>query len=753
MTPKPPKRGKAKAASQAAQKQSPFPTRDEVLRFIADNPGPVGKREIARAFRLSAAQRVELKIFLRELKSAGAVAPIRRRLQSTTALPPVSLMIVGPADEDGMISLTPAEWHSDLAPPTIQLKPLASDRDPPGEGSKILARLALQEDGIYVATLMKQMDDAAARIVGVFHNTRAGGRVEPADRKAKGEVAIEQDHTLQAEDGDLVLVELSHAPRLGLQRGRVKQVIGRADDPRAVSLLVIAAKDIPTEFPPEAIADAEGATIPELGRRTDLRAVPLVTIDGEDARDFDDAVFAEPDPDPANAGGWRLIVAIADVAHYVRAGSPLDREAFRRGNSVYFPDRVVPMLPEALSNGLCSLKPHEPRACMAFEMFIAEDGRLLRHTLMRGLMRSVARLTYNQVQSARNGAPDDVTGPLADSIIAPLYGAYASLSRARARRGTLELDLPERKVSIGEDGRISGITERERLDSHKLIEEFMILANVAAAELAGRATAPTLYRVHDRPSATKLDTVREVIRDLGFNLSKGQVIKPTHLTQLLEQAAGTLHAPLINEVVLRAQATAIYSPDNIGHFGLSLRNYAHFTSPIRRYSDLIVHRTLIRLAGLGDDGLSLEDGKRLDMVGEHISWTERRAAEAERDAVGRYVAAFMADHVGEIFQGRISGVNRFGLFVKVDGTGAEGLVPIRSLPDDYYVHEEQKHRLVGRRSGRTYQLAQRVTVKLREADGITGSTLFGLMGEDELQKAVSSPPRGGRPKPGGPRHR
>ncbi len=732
MTRTPGRHGGAKRSRPQRRERPPavFPSREEILDFIRSSDGPVGKREIAQAFRLTAEQKIELKLFLKDLTEEGTLTRGQgRRISAPGAVPSVGVFVVEDLGEDGDVLLRPQDLNEDADVPRIYLKAGATDDPAPALGARILASLKPQEDGSFTATLMRVLDEAQPRVVGVFQMTRQGGRVELADRKARGEVTIEAGHTGGAEPGDLVLVELALSRRMGLKRGRVKQVLGKSDDPRAISLICIASRDLPVEFPAAAIADAEAATVPDLGGRTDLRHVPLVTIDGEDARDFDDAVFAEPDEDPANEGGWHLLVAIADVAHYVLPGSALDRESYKRGNSVYFPDRVVPMLPEALSNGLCSLKPKEPRACLAFELWIGESGRLLRHRLLRGLMRSAARLTYTQVQAARNGAPDDTTGPLVETVIEPLYGAYAALSRAREKRGTLELDIPERKVSFGADGKVAGIVERERLDSHKLIEEFMILANVAAAEMAGAANAPTLYRVHDRPNAAKLDNVRDFIKDLGYSLAKGQVIKPSHLTQLLAQAEGTPQSRLISEVILRSQAQALYSPDNIGHFGLALRNYAHFTSPIRRYADLIVHRTLIRLAKLGEDGLTEGERVRLAEIGEHISATERRAAEAERDATGRYIASYMSDHIGSVFEGRISGVSRFGIFVRLDGNGAEGLIPISTLPDDFYVHEEAKHRLIGRRSGRAFQLAQPVTVKLREADGLTGSTLFSLMGE------------------------
>jgi ribonuclease R len=359
-------------------------------------------------------------------------------------------------------------------------------------------------------------------------------------------------------------------------------------------------------------------------------------------------------------------------------------------------------------------------------------------------MRSAARLTYEQVQAAMDGAPDDLTGPLVAPIIRPLYGAFAVLLKARAERGTLELDLPERKVIIGEDGKVEKITSRERLDSHRLIVEFMIAANVAAAEDLEERGQPGLYRVHDRPDPVKLDAVREFVQGLGhgLTLAKGQVITPAQLTRLLTQAKALPEAQLISDIVLRSQAQAIYSPQNIGHFGLALRRYAHFTSPIRRYADLIVHRALVRTWKLGDDSLDDESVGRLPEIGAHISMTERRAAEAEREAVDRYTASFLSERVGATFSGRISGVAKFGLFVRLDETGADGLVPISTLPEDYYIHEEAKHRLIGRRHGRVYRLADRVQARLVEANAISGSTLFRIV-EESGRETPSRPERAG----------
>ncbi len=682
---------------------------------------------------------------------------VSRRQQAGTTLPAVAALIIENLRNEGEILLRPAIWEVRHEPPRIVLQ-LASTDKVPAVGAKILAKLKLHPDGSYTAILMRVLDNESERVIGVFRQTRHGGQVEVADRRSRQDIIIEPGQTGNAQPGDLVVVEIAASSRIGTKRGRIIEVLGHEDNPRAISLIAIAGKQIPTEFPPEALAEAEAGEVPALGKRTDLRHIPLITIDGEDARDFDDAVFAEPDTSPDNEGGWHLIVAIADVSHYVRPGSALDKEAFKRGNSVYFPDRVVPMLPEGLSNGLCSLKPDEPRACLAFDLWINRNGHLLRSRLMRGLMRSAARLTYEQVQAAHNGGGDELTQPLLETVINPLYGAYGSLLKARDARGKLELDLPERKVKLAPDGHVEAIVERERLDSHRLIEEFMILANVAAAELTMQAKQPSLYRVHDSPNPEKLDAVRDFIRDLDLSLPKGQVIKPAQLTNLLKQAAETPHAQLISEVILRSQAQAIYSPDNIGHFGLALANYAHFTSPIRRYADLVVHRTLIRLQKLGDDGISDSEAGRLEEIGEHISITERRAAEAERDAIGRYTAAYMAAHIGNIFEGRISGVSRFGLFVKLAGNGAEGLVPISTLPDDFYIHEEQHHRLIGRRSGRMYRLADQVIVKLREANGLTGSTLFSIMESREASPSrtlLKSTPHAtkGNPKDKGKRKR
>ena len=573
--------------------------------------------------------------------------------------------------------------------------------------------------------------EESTRIVGLIAKEGTGWRIQSTNRRDRGDYILHVKGRDQVEAGQLAIAEKVSTQRWRAREAKLVEIIGDMEAVNAVSLIAIATHDLPTEFPKAALDEANAAQPVTLEGRTDLRHIPLVTIDGADARDFDDAVFAEPDGD-----GWHLIVAIADVSHYVKPNSALDKTAYERGNSAYFPDRVVPMLPEALSNELCSLKPHVERACMAAHLWLDKAGELTKWEFVRGVMRSHARLTYEQVQAAKDGNPDATTGPLIDTVLKPLYGAFQCLLHARGKRGTLELDLPERKVEI-EDGKVKAIKIRERLDSHRLIEEFMITANVAAAaQLEGKGGV-CLYRVHDKPTEMKLEGLRDFLDSLGISLVPGKQLHPRFLTQILENAAGTPNAQVVNEVMLRSQSQAIYSPENIGHFGLALAKYAHFTSPIRRYADLVVHRGLIRACKLGPDGLTEAEIEKLDDIADHISNTERRSAAAERDATDRFITLFMADRVGATFAARISGVARFGLFARLDETGADGIIPMNTLPDDYYFHDEKRQALIGRKTKKTYQLAQRVMVKLTQADRLTGSMAMELVEENTPAKAAS----------------
>jgi ribonuclease R len=618
------------------------------------------------------------------------------------------------SDEDGLALARPTAWPGAEPAPALRIV-----EGGPGEtlrvGERAVARLVALDTGEIEARIIRRLEGAGERIIGTFHKARdGGGLLVPATRRNRKEYRIAVRDAGGALDGELVIAEPLPVGRFGAPRGRILERLGQASEPSAISLLAIAAYDIPTEFPAAALAEAEAALPVHPGGRTDLRDIPLVTIDGADARDFDDAVWAEPDLDPDNRGGWHLIVAIADVAWYVPPDSALDREAERRGNSVYFPDRVVPMLPEALSNELCSLKPGVDRACLAVHLWIDAAGRKRRHRFERGLMRSAARLTYEEVQAARDG---QATCALSTNSLDALYGAYAALAEARAARGALELDLSEDRVVLDAEGRLAAILRVERLDSHRLIEEFMILVNVAAAEELEARWQPCMYRVHDAPDPDKVEELRAFLKETGLPglaLAKGQAIKPELFNRVLRRAAGTAEAALVNDLVLRCQAQAAYSPNNIGHFGLALRRYAHFTSPIRRYADLLVHRAL--LGDIGQPGL--------DAIANHISATERRAAEAERAAIDRYRATLLAQSVGSLFTADISGVAGFGLFVRLRENGADGLVPVSSLPGDYYIRDERAQRLVGRSTGRVYRLGDEVMVRLVEADGIGGRLVF-----------------------------
>jgi ribonuclease R len=702
-----------------------FPTKEAVLDFIRQSPVEVGKREISRAFRITGPDRRRLRELLRELESECEIAKERRRVMPTDRLPSVTVVRVDEIDIDGEVIAVPTRWQGDGPAPRIYLSRTGAGISAPAVGDRLLARLKPLPDGGYEGEAMRRITAAPAVVLGVYRKGAKGGRVQATDRRLRDEFEIGAGDEGAAGPGDLVLVETLGRERAGLIRGRVTEVIGRLDDPGSFSLVSIHTHNIPTEFSAAALAQAKAAEPAGLDGRTDLRDLPLVTIDGADARDFDDAVWAAPDPE--TEGCWRIIVAIADVSWYVRPDDALDRASALRGNSVYFPDRVVPMLPEALSNDLCSLRPNEDRACLAAHLRIDGEGKVTSRRFERALMRSAARLTYEQVQAAHDGRTDETTAPLADTVIAPLYGAYAVLAEARRKRGALEIDLPERQVRFDDAGRIAGIEPRTRLDSHRLIEEFMIAANVAAAEALESRRAPVMYRVHDAPDRTKIAAIAEFLEELGYRLSLGQVLRPALFNQVLVKAQGTPEQALIHEVILRSQSQAVYSPHNLGHFGLGLRHYCHFTSPIRRYSDLLVHRALVRAFNLGPGALPPGAEERFEALGEQISNHERRAVSAERDAMDRYVTAFMADRVGATFEARINGVTRFGLFVTLAETGADGIVPMRSLSDDYYDHDEDNHCLVGRASGRRFRLGDPVEVRLREASEVTGSLGFELI--------------------------
>jgi ribonuclease R len=727
----------------AKAREQSFPSRDAILAFVRAHPGKVGTREIAREFGLKNADRVELKRILRELADDGAIAKQGKKIHEPAALPPTVMADITGRDSDGELMATPTEWDEEQsgAPPKIRIH--VPRRPQPGTAAGVGDRALLRvekldaEGGAYSARVIKVVDHAKTRVLGIFRALPGGGgRLVPVDKKQAGrELNIAKADSGGAEDGDLVSVDLVRSRGFGLASGKVKERLGSLASEKAVSLIAIHAHEIPQAFSPAALREAEEAKPATLTGREDWRDVPLVTIDPPDAKDHDDAVHAEPDPDPNNKGGTILNVAIADVAFYVRPGSALDRDALTRGNSVYFPDRVVPMLPERISNDLCSLVPGEARGALAVRMVIGADGRKRSHSFHRILMRSAAKLSYAQAQAAIDGRPDDTTGPLLETILKPLYAAYACVKLARDERNPLDLDLPERKILLKPDGTVDRVIVPERLDAHRLIEEFMILANVAAAEMLEKKALPLIYRVHDEPTLEKVHNLQEFLKTLDLPFAKSGALRPALFNRVLAQVKGHDSEPLVNEVVLRSQAQAEYSAENYGHFGLNLRRYAHFTSPIRRYADLVVHRALIRGLGLGEGALPpTESLETLSEVAAQISVTERRAMKAERETADRLIAHFLADRIGTTFQGRISGVTRAGLFVKLSDTGADGLIPIRTLGTEYFNYDEARHALVGSRSGAMHRLGDVVDVRLVEAAPVAGALRFELLSEGRVMQ-------------------
>jgi ribonuclease R len=723
-----------------------LPTKEQILQWITDNPGQAAKRDIAKAFSIKGAARIELKRLLAELEEDGALEKKKRAYRDPDKLPPVSLLTVIGPDEAGDLFLHAMEWQGEGTPPRILFIPKKGD-PAMGPGDKLLARLSEVnlEDREYEARLIRKLGSNAIKVLGIYRKGSDGGRIVPIDKGADKEWRVGRDDDLNARDGELVEAEQAGPKRMGLPSARIIARLGDPAGPKAVSLIAIHQHGIPDRFPDQVMAEADAAQPVSLAGRDDLRDLPLVTIDPSDARDHDDAVFAEADSDPANPGGHIVWVAIADVAHYVRPGSALDREARKRGNSTYFPDRVVPMLPDTLSGDLCSLHEGVDRPCIAVRMRLDAQGHKIGHRFVRGLMRSAASLHYGEVQEAQDGNANDRCAPLMDRVIRPLYAAYAAACIARAERQPLDLELPERKVMLSDEGKVTSVAFRDRFDAHKLIEEFMILANVAAAEELERLKRPLLYRVHEEPTPEKLESLREVAEASGFTLGKGQVLKTAHLNRLLTQARGSDQSELINISTLRSMTQAYYHAQNFGHFGLALRSYAHFTSPIRRYSDLIVHRALVAGHRWGDDGLSAWDVENLDETAKLISDAERRSMAAERDTVDRYLAAYLADRVGMTFTGRISGVQRFGLFVKLDETGADGLIPIRDVGREFFHFDADSQTLMGADTGVMIGIGQRVTVRLAEAVPVTGGLVLELL---ELEGGTLPNGRAGKKKAG-----
>lgn len=708
-----------------------FPDRETVLAFLRENPEATSKQDIARGLKVKGRERQTLRAILKDLEADGTLTKTGKRAWAQTDIPPPTCVIrFERTDEDGELIARAFGKEGAYGPDLIFDGYSGKSRGPaPGIGDRGLARVK-QSGGVWTARLMKLFEtkDEEGPVTGVYLNTARGGRVKAASRKVKHELHVREADKNGAEDGDLVLARPLPQRGYGPVRAEIIEVLGRQEDPRAASLLAIAAHEIPTEFPQSVIDQAQSAK-PANVRRTDLRETPLITIDPADARDHDDAVFAEE-----TKVGFRVIVAIADVAAFVTPDSALDREAVKRGNSTYFPDRVVPMLPFELSADACSLKEGQDRHCMAVEIQFDKSGTKRSHKFMRALMRSAGALSYEEAQQAIDGNPSDRAAALLESVLKPLWAAYAALSKARAKRGPLELDLPERKVEIAKDGTVAGIRTKERFDAHKLIEELMIQANVCAAEELEKHKTPLLYRVHDAPSDAKIAALSEFLKTLDIKWPLGERTQTHRFNRLLLDFEDTDNSEAVSEIVLRTQSQAIYSPDNIGHFGLNLKKYAHFTSPIRRYSDLIVHRALISALKFGPDGLTEKQSVQLDEIAEHLVRTERRSMAAEREATDRYLAHFLADRVGAEFEGRITGVTASGLFVRLEETGADGFCPASRISQEYWAYNEAAQALVGDNSGKRYELGQPVTVRLQEVTPLEGGLLLEILSDPRPRK-------------------
>ncbi len=732
-----------RAKTKPGPKKTGLPTKKEIIAYLENADGDVARREIARAFGVKGEARADLRRLLKELDEDRAInLKGGKRIERADALPPVAPIDVMSVDDNGDLICLPATWRGETEPPMIRLsaRRAAKVKPAPGVGDRLLARLFPAGDDGYDADVIKAIGKGAHRFLAVFHKKRRGGVAEPVERRAKDNFTIEDGDEGGAKDGDLVWIETKNARGYGPKKARIRSIAGHIDDKHAYSLIALANHGIPTEFPPAVIAEAEQAKLPPLGDRTDLRDTPLITIDPADAKDHDDAVYAASDDDPENPGGFRVIVAIADVSFFVKPDSALDKEALKRGNSTYLPDRVVPMLPERLSNDLCSLKPDVDRPCLAVEMIITSGGVKKRHRFMRAMMRSHAKLAYEEAQAISEGGP--ASGEIKD-IVNTLYAAFQARMKEREKRAPLDLDLPERKIILDENGDVEKVIKRERFDAHRVIEEFMILANVAAAEALERAKVPLIYRVHDEPDPEKLEATRDYLDTLDYSLSKGAV-RPANFNQLLKISESREQKEMISEVVLRSQKQAIYETENVGHFGLNLGRYAHFTSPIRRYADLTVHRALVKAFKLGANGQTEKEAKALPKIAEDISDLERRSIAAERESADRYLAGYLEERIGTEFDARIRGVTKFGLFVMLDESGADGFIPMRAIGFERFRFEEREHAVIGESTGGVFRLGQAVKVKLAEAAPLTGGLRFDML-SDPLPGSSKRKGKAGKP--------
>ena len=699
-----------------------LPSRQQILDFISQSDVPAGKREIAKAFGLTAQDKILLKALLKDMADEGLIdsAP-GRAFHQMGGLPKVTVLRIADVDDGGNVWAVPERWESDAPVPRLRMR--ERKRGDLGIGQRVLARTEEAGNG-WIAHPLKTLAPASEMLVGVLREEAGRLWLTSVDKRERREYQVADAG--EGKPGDLVTAEKGgRPPRLTC---RVVQVLGDPFAPRSFSMIAIHKLEIPTAFSEEALAEAPRMAALDLGDdREDLRHLPIVAIDPADARDHDDAVWAAPDDDPANAGGWKAIVAIADVSFYVRPGSALDKEARRRGNSVYFPDQVVPMLPEILSADVCSLKAGEDRAALACHMQVSKAGTLISWRFTRAVVRLIANVAYEDAQ-AMIDAPADAARADVLAALQPLWACWRALAMARDEREPLDLDLPERRVVLDETGRIMSVAPRERLDAHRLIEDYMIAANVAAAKALEAKKAPVMYRVHEAPAREKLLGLKDYLETFDIAFALGQVVRPSTFNRILDKVGEADFRPQVMEQVLRTQTQAYYAPANHGHFGLSLGSYAHFTSPIRRYADLLVHRSLVASYHLGTGGLTSGEAQAMEAIGEGISRLERRAMEAERDTIDRYVAAYLSEKVGETMDVRITGVTNFGFFATVDGIGGDGLMPVRDLGGEYFRFDEAARKLVGETSGDEYTLGMRLQLRLAEANPVSGALRFEIPG-------------------------
>lgn len=727
-----------------------LPTANAIVQALDEHSDLSSKRDLTRYFNIKGDARVAFKKRLKELEGEGIIARRKKELRKTASLPSVSVLDIDRDSDPDYLIAYPAKWDDrEGEAPQILIKMERGDRTVPGPGERVLARIEKQpgQTPAYSARTLKILSAPRKASIGVMRMDDGGARLVPVDRKQK-EMRIRTNDIGAAKDGDLVEVDVQVRGRMMVPEAKVSAVLGNPQSEGAVSLIALHNLEIPHKFPPKLEIAAEQLEEVGLENRQDWRHIPFVTIDPETAKDHDDAVYAHQDEDPKNSDGYVVYVAIADVSAYVRPNSILNDEAFERGNSVYFPDRVVPMLPERISNDLCSLREGENRPSLAVRIVLNADGTKRGHAFHRVMIRSAAKLSYQQAQNAINGQADAQSEPILEPVLKPLFAAYTAMAKARDARGPLALDLPERRIILNDKGMVDRVMVPVRLDAHRLIEEMMIAANVCAAETLEQKHKPVVYRIHDAPGREKLGALREFLQSLELSLIKSEAIKPSQFNTILHKVHGTPNAHHVSEMVLRTQARAEYSTENLGHFGLNLDRYAHFTSPIRRYADLLVHRALISGLGLGDDGLSDSEISRLDAMTQHISSTERRAMAAERETQDRLIAYYLSSQLGAEFDGRISGVTKSGLFVRLNETGADGFVPASSLGRDYYHFSQSEQAMIGERSGETFKLGDDVRVRLLEAAPVAGSLRF-----EVLSDGTSGAPmkRGGRPEKFGKR--